>query len=133
MTAQALPYSDRRGQHESTSRTSARGPRILPLMLFVLGVVALFFAMIYLRISLDQTAFELDRIQTEMSFEQSSRLDLRYDLAVLQDPLRIATEAQRIGLVLPDERVSVFVDLSVTDGQVLERDIPVRALPGKRP
>lgn len=133
MTAQALPYSDRRGRRESTSRTSAGGPRILPLMLFVLGVVALFFAMIYLRISLDQTAFELDRIQTEMSFEQSSRLDLRYDLAVLQDPLRIATEAQRIGLVLPDERVSVFVDLSVTDGQVLERDIPVRALPGERP
>lgn len=133
MTAQALPYSDRRGRRESTSRTSAGGPRILPLMLFVLGVVALFFAMIYLRISLDQTAFELDRIQTEMSFEQSRRLDLRYDLAVLQGPLRIETEAQRIGLVLPDERVSVFVDLSVTDGQVLERDIPVRALPGERP
>lgn len=133
MTAQAMPYSDRRERCASNSRTQVVGRSLLPLTLFVLGVVALFFAMIYLRISLDQTAFDLDRIQRETSLEQSRRLDLRFDLASLQDPLRIATEAQRIGLVYPIERVAVVVDLLATEAQVLETELPVRALPGDRP
>lgn len=133
MTAQAIPYSDRLTRHDSEERARTSGPRIFPLVLFVLGVVAVFFAMIYLRISLDQTAFELDRIETEIAVQQSRQLDLRYDLAGLQDPLRIATEAQRIGLVYPQERIALVMDSSVPDAQVLESEQPVRAMTGERP
>ena len=106
---------------------------MLPLGLFVIAVVAVFFSMIFLRISLDETAFELAELSEGIDIEQSRQLDLRYDLAGLQDPLRIATEAQRIGLVYPDVRVAIVVDGLATDAQVLDPEVPVRALNGSRP
>ena len=106
---------------------------MLPLALFVVAVVAVFFSMIFLRISLDETAFELAELTDGIELEQSRQLDLRYDLAGLKDPLRIATEAQRIGLVYPDVRVALVVDGFATDAQVLEPDVPIRALNGSRP
>ncbi|GMQ93076.1 MAG: hypothetical protein BMS9Abin12_0553 [Acidimicrobiia bacterium] len=133
MTVHAIPYSDLLARHDSDDRVRTSGPRIFPLVLFAIGVVAVFFAMIYLRISLDQTAFELDRIETEIAVQQSRQLDLRYDLAGLQDPLRIATEAQRIGLVYPEERIAVVMDRFVADAQILESEQPVRAMTGERP
>jgi cell division protein FtsL len=133
MTAQAMPYSDRRTRGFDHDLTGVTGPRIFPLVFFVLGVVVVFFSMIFLRISLDETAFKLDRIETEIAGEQSRQLDLRYDLAGLQDPLRIATEAQRIGLVYPQERISIVMTTFVNDGQILVVDVPVRAMAGDRP
>ena len=129
MTAQVIPYTDTR-----TARMSqARGPRLVPLTLFVLAVVAVFFSMIFLRISLDETAFELASIERAIETEQSLQLDLRYDLAHLRDPLRIATEAQRLGLVAPETRVSIPVAFRGIDTQVLTDESPVRALVGARP
>ncbi len=132
MTAQAIPY--RRGGRESASeRTIERGPRVLPLVLFVIAVVAVFFSMIFLRISLDETAFELESIEDGIAVEQSRQLDLRYDLARLQDPLRIASEAKRIGLVYPNERVAIVVNLGDSNAQVLQPEVPVRALDTDQP
>jgi cell division protein FtsL len=133
MTAQAMPYGDSQSRGLNHDLTGVAGPRIFPLVFFVLGVVVVFFSMIFLRISLDETAFKLDRIETEIGAEQSRQLDLRYDLAGLQDPLRIATEAQRIGLVYPQERISIVVITLVNDAQILEVDVPVRAMAGGRP
>ena len=130
MTAQAIHYGNRGSRSATGGQTRVAGPRILPLILFVLAVVAVFFSMIYLRISLDETAFELDRLESRITTEESRQLDLRYDLAGLQDPLRIATEAQRIGLVHPQERVAIVVDRYATDGQVIESEVPIRALTG---
>jgi len=132
MTAQAIPYRTHRSS-AADGRAHASGPRILPMSLFVLAVVAVFFSMIFLRISLDETAFELAELEAGIELEQSRQLDLRFDIAGLQDPLRIANEAQRIGLVHPDVRVAITVDLVATDAQVLHQDAPVRALNGARP
>jgi hypothetical protein len=129
MTAQVVPFVDTR----ASRMPQARGPRIVPLTLFVLAVVAVFFSMIFLRISLDETAFELASIERSIETEQSLQLDLRYDLATLRDPLRIASEAQRIGLVAPDTRVSIPVDFRGIEPQVLTVESPVRALVGTRP
>lgn len=132
MTAQAIPF--RRGaSSRADDRPLERGPRMFPLMLFALAAVAVFFSMIFLRISLDETAFELSELEAGIATEQSLQLDLRYDLASLQDPLRIATEAQRIGLVYPDERLAIVVDRIAVDPQVLEPDRSIRALDGARP
>ncbi|RLE13251.1 MAG: hypothetical protein DRJ28_07710 [Actinobacteria bacterium] len=133
MTAQAIHYGTRRSATATGDQMRVAGPRILPFIFFVAAVVAVFFSMIYLHISLDQTAFELDRLGSEIRVEQSRQLDLRYDLAGLQDPLRIATEAQRIGLVHPQERIALVVDRLATNSQVSEPESPVRALTGGGP
>jgi cell division protein FtsL len=83
---------------------------VLPLAFFVVVVVAVFFVMIFLRIALDKTAFELETVQRQIATEESRQLDLRLQLAELQDPLRIANEATRMGLTYPDQRVAVVVD-----------------------
>lgn len=132
MTAQVIPYKQSRSRSVDRGRIRSVGPRLIALTLFIVAAIAVFFSMIFLRISLDETAFELDRIATEVSVEQSRQLDLRYDLAVLQDPLRIATEAERIGLVFPQERIAIVMDAFVTDAQVLEIDVPVSAMTGDR-
>lgn len=131
MTAQAIPFRGR-SRSAADGQSSERGPRVLPLMFFVIAVVAVFFSMIFLRISLDETAFELESLQNGIEEEQSLQLDLRYDLARLQDPLRIATEAQRIGLVYPDERVTIVADLA-RDAQIIQPDVPIRAMDSDRP
>ncbi len=132
MTAQAIPYRGR-SREAADERSNVRGPRVLPLVFFVVAVVAVFFSMIFLRISLDETAFELENLQDGIAVAQSTQLDLRYDLARLRDPLRIATEAKRIGLVYPDERVAIVVDLGGADTQDLQPEVPVRALDSDRP
>ena len=132
MTAQAIPYRTR-SREAAGERSNERGPRVLPLLFFVIAVLAVFFSMIFLRISLDETAFELENLQDGIAVEESKQLDLRYDLARLQDPLRIASEAKRIGLVYPDERVAIVVDLGAANAQVLQPEVPVRALDSDRP
>lgn len=113
MTSRAVPYIGRRAaQREAAERVAARrrAPRILPLAFFVVVVIAVFFVMIFLRIALDKTAFELETIQRQISVEESRQLDLRLELAELQDPLRIKNEATRLNLTYPDKRVAVVVD-----------------------
>ena len=132
MTAQAIPFR-RRGSRTTSSRVHERGPRILPLSLFVVAVVAIFFAMIFLRISLDETAFELADLEDGIASEQSRQLDLRYDLAGLKDPQRIVLEAERIGLVHPDVRLTLALVPSERDVENSEPESPVRAMVGSAP
>jgi cell division protein FtsL len=101
--------------------------------LFIVAVVAVFFAMIFLRISLDETAFELAELEVGIQAEQSRQLDLRYDLASLKDPQRIATEAERIGLVYPDDRVTIVLGRVGSDAPVLENENPIQAMIEARP
>ena len=82
--------------------------------------------MIFLRIALDRSAFELESFERQIASEQSRQLDLRLELAQLQDPLRIATEATRMGLTYPEDRVAIVVDgldqapVSISDGQSIQ-------------
>lgn len=132
MTAQAIPFRGRRSKAAS-SRVYERGPRVLPLLLFVVAVVAIFFAMIFLRISLDETAFELADLQAGIAAEESRQLDLRYDLAELKDPQRIVLEAERIGLVHPDVRLTIALDMTTYESGPSPVDSPIRAMLGSSP
>jgi len=78
--------------------------------MFVVAVIGLFFLMIFLRIALDRSAFELESVERQITEAESQQLDLRLRFAELQDPLRIATEAQRLGMTYPTERVSLVVN-----------------------
>ncbi len=61
MTAGAFPRTTtRRARMQPRSR-----PVVRPLLIFVLAVIIAFFAVIYSRISLDRTAFEVQLLDRE--------------------------------------------------------------------
>jgi len=128
MTSQAIPRSIGRSRDSADSRTVSGGPRIIPLMFFTVLVIAVFFLMIYLRIALDRTAFELDTLTDQIAVEESTQLDLRLELAQLQDPQRIAAQAEEIGLVFPDERVTIVVAPISAVGDAPAEEAPLSAL-----
>jgi len=106
------------------------GPGVVPLVFYTMLVIALFFAMIYLRIALDRTAFELDGLERSITLEESRQLDLRLTIAELQDPVRIASEAERIGMTTPDERIPIVISGTRGVAQPVGDETPIRALPG---
>lgn len=100
----------------------------MPLVFFTLLVVAIFFSMIYLRIAMDRSAFELDTVNDQITLEESRGLDLRLELAQLQDPQRIAAQASQIGLVYPEDQFAVIVTGIAPRADFVERGTPVDAL-----
>jgi cell division protein FtsL len=135
MTAQAIPHAGTRGR-TATAAQAGHGPRIVPLAFFVLLVIGVFFLMIFLRVALDRSAFELDTIERQIASQESLQLDLRLELAQLQDPLRIANEATRLELIYPDQRVAVVVTgLNRADAEIATpiEETPVRALETETP
>ncbi len=135
MTAQAIPHQ---GTRSRTMRAvkAGNGPRILPLAFFVLLVIGVFFLMIFLRVALDRSAFELDTIERQIASQESLQLDLRLELAQLQDPLRIANEATRMGLTYPDQRVALVVaGLNPAKAELAApiRETPVQAFETETP
>ena len=131
MTSEAIAQPQARSRARSAT-VGARGPRVIPLAFFTLLAIALFFAMIYLRIALDRTAFELEGLEDEIVLEESRQLDLRLEIARLQDPLRISTEAERIGLAHPDERLPIEISGVRERATPPTTETPLRALTGQR-
>lgn len=86
---------------------AGRSTVLRPLVVFTVAVVVAFFAMIYTRISLDRTAFDLHQIEQEIAVQERVHWDLRLELARLQDPQRIEDAAAELGLVYPEERITV--------------------------
>lgn len=132
MTTETLVRGATRRRARSR-KTDIGGPRIIPLFFYVALVIAVFFAMIYFRIALDRSAFELDRLEDEITVEESRQLDLRLEIAELQNPLRITNEAERIGLVHPDEHIALVVTGRAEPAAPLPQPEVVRALPEVRP
>ncbi|GMQ93470.1 MAG: hypothetical protein BMS9Abin12_0947 [Acidimicrobiia bacterium] len=128
MTAQAVPYASKRAKVVRQTAGRTGGPRIVPLVFFTILVIAVFFSMIYLRIALDRSAFELDTLNDQIVLEESRQLDLRLEIAQLQNPQRIAAAAEVIGLVYPEERVAVVVDGITPSAELTDDGVPLRAL-----
>ena len=105
MTAGAIPRSA--GRH--TGRRTKSRPVVRPLVIFILAVTIAFFAVIYSRISLDRTAFELQLLDREIAAEEERHWDLRAEHARLQAPDRITERAAELGLVYPDDRQAIEV------------------------
>jgi cell division protein FtsL len=103
-------------------------------VIFVLIVIAAFFVVIYARISLDRTAFELQRLNRAIEAEQEHYWDLRVEYARLQSPDRVTQRAAEIGLVYPEDRRMIEVS-GVTDtvGGPEDRWTEMRALFSEQP
>jgi len=128
MTSQAVPYAARRERERVAGANQVGSPRLLPLLFFTALAVAVFFSMIYLRIAMDRSAFELDTVNDQIVLEESRTLDLRLELAKLQDPQRIATQASQIGLVYPEEQVTLVVTGTRDLAEPTGNDTPTNAL-----
>lgn len=105
MTAGAFPRTPAR----PLGRTRRTRPVVRPLVIFILAVTLAFFAVIYSRISLDRTAFELQLLEREIAAEEELHWDLRAEHARLQAPDRITQRAAELGLVYPDDRQPIEV------------------------
>jgi cell division protein FtsL len=105
MTAGAFP----RTTGQPLARTRRSRPVVRPLVIFILAVTLAFFAVIYSRISLDRTAFELQRLERQIAAEEQLHWDLRAEHARLQAPGRITQRAAELGLVYPVDQHSIEV------------------------
>ncbi len=130
MTAGAFPRTVARPLR---SGRRAR-PVVRPLAIFILAVVVAFFAVIYTRISLDRTAFELQRLNRAIEAEQEHYWDLRVEYARLQAPDRVTQRAADIGLVYPEDvRTIEVVGVTKTVGGPEDRWTEMRALFSEQP
>jgi cell division protein FtsL len=133
MTSQAVPYAARRARERAGSAGHPGSPRIIPLLFFTALVIAIFFSMIYLRIAMDRSAFELDAVNDQITLERSRTLDLRLELAQLQDPHRIATQAAQVGLVYPEDQITLIVTGEQASEEVISVDSSDDALGSPAP
>ncbi len=95
-----------------------RNQRLRPWVLFIVIVIAAFFGLTYSRISLDRSAFLLDTLEDQIAVEETRHFDLRFEVAELRDPQRIAAEAAELGLVYPSIRHQLAVAEVAEDPEV---------------
>lgn len=132
MTTQTL--SRGLGKRRTKGHSIGIRPRLRPLIIFALAVIFAFFTMIYARISLDRSAFELQVLEDSIAAEESRHWDLRVDVARLQDPDRITRIAAGMGLVYPERRVTLEVrGIEANAGDADYRWADLRALLAERP
>jgi hypothetical protein len=90
-------------------------PKISHWVLFAVAVIVAFFGLIYSRISLDRSAFVIQELETQIAIQEDSHFQLRYELAQIQDPARLAPQLEELGLVYPESRLALSVPIVGVD------------------
>ncbi len=88
-----------------------RRPGLGSWLLFIVIVVGAFYGLIFSRISLDRSGFELAELQEQIAEEEARHFELRVEVAELMNPDRIATAATKLGMVYPAERTELSADV----------------------
>ena len=101
------------------SRRPAMGPWLIVALIAVGGFLGLGFA----QTSLDRAAFELAELEKAIGEAEALNLDLKLEIARLENPARIAPLAEEMGLVLPETTNQLLVDL--------DQELPVFAGAGR--
>lgn len=86
-------------------------PAMAPWMIVALIAVAGFLGLGFAQTSLDRSAFDLAELNRSLALEQAANLDLRLEIARLENPARIAPLAEEMGLVIPQTTRQLLVDL----------------------
>lgn len=115
MTAVVQPRS-----HPDQSIRVLRGRRtgrgmVAPWLIVALIAVTGFFGMGLSQTSLDRSAFELAELNGAITDAEAANLELRLEIARLENPARIAPLAEEMGLVIPQTTNQLLVDL---DGEL---------------
>ena len=83
------------------------GPWAIVALIAISGFLGLGFA----QTSLDRTAFELAELEKSINEAEALNLELKLEIARLENPARIAPLAEEMGLVLPATTNQLLVDL----------------------
>lgn len=70
-----------------------------------------FFGLGFARTSLDRAAFELAELNEAITAEHALNLELKMEIARLENPARIAPLAEGLGLMIPQTTHQLLVDL----------------------
>jgi cell division protein FtsL len=93
-----------------------RRTKISHWVIFAIAVVFAFFGLIYSRISLDNSAFELQKLDDQITAQEQLGTQLSAQLAELQNPETLNQQIAQLGMVYPDDRVGLKVPVvSVED------------------
>jgi len=101
VTARLAPAPQKRPHIRVVPGRGIQPLRMAPWLLFTVLVVFIFFALIYSRTTLSDSAFRLTEVDAQIAQEEASFQQLRLEVARLQSPQRIVPLAEQIGLVLP--------------------------------
>jgi cell division protein FtsL len=82
---------------------------------FAVAVIVAFFGLIYSRISLDSSAFEIQELETQIAVQEGLHWQLRMELAEIQDPARLEQHIANLGMVFPEERLALSVPVVGAD------------------
>ncbi len=95
----------------------ARRPhtKISHWIVFALAVTVAFFGLIYSRISLDHSAFEIQELEEQIAVQEELHWQLRYELAQIQDPALLEGQISDLGMIYPDQRVALSVPVVSVD------------------
>jgi len=97
-------------------------------------IMAAFFLMIWSRIALDNTAFDLHEIGSKTVTAESRYWELRLESARLQAPARIIEAASAMGMVYPERvRTIEVAGLGREGSETEERWVDLKAVLGARP
>lgn len=83
------------------------GPWAVVALIAISGFLGLGFA----QTSLDRAAFELAELEKSINEAEAANLELKLEMARLENPARIAPLAEEMGLVLPATTNQLLVDL----------------------
>ncbi|MDH5615465.1 MAG: hypothetical protein OEY62_02880 [Acidimicrobiia bacterium] len=103
MTARLAPAPRQRPQIRVVPGRGRQHLRMAPWLLFTALVIFVFFALIYSRTTLSDSAFRLDEVESQIAEEEVAYQQLRLEVARLQSPERVVPLAKGTGLVLPHE------------------------------
>ncbi len=102
----------RRQEEIRVLRGRRRGRLLLgPWAIFALIAVTGFLGLGFAQTSLDRSAFELAELEKSIDEAEALNLELKLEIARLENPARIAPLAEGMGLVLPNTTKQLLVDL----------------------
>jgi cell division protein FtsL len=138
MTAQVAPFRIpvRRDTefHVLLGPGTRRRGRMRYWVLLGVALTMGFLLLVYSRIALDRTAFQLDSIERSIAVEETRYWDLRLEASELQAPERVAARALELGMVYPESvRVVEVPGLGSPGPGVEDRWIDLKALLGAQP
>ncbi len=109
--APSVPSGDRFSMRliSAGSASRRRGPSLPMLTAFVLLAVLTFLGMVWSRTLLDEGAFQLADLQSQIEQETIENRLLRLEVARLENPDRMASLAEPLGLFYPDEVIHIQV------------------------
>jgi hypothetical protein len=90
-------------------------PKISHWIVFAVAVIVAFFGLIYSRISLDSSAFEIQELEAQIAVQEGLHWRLRMELAEIQDPARLEQHIANLGMVFPEERLALSVPVVGAD------------------